>query len=128
MAEKTDFDSDTGYAPFPKSPDPLLKDNPPEYPLNAIFEDSNAGDVTGSYTYVYGVSTLDRAVIREDRIKRARETREARRTNRLQNETLRREQLQEVSEPIESDSDNSTIDENYDIASLADSIEEGGLT
>ncbi len=130
MADSVGFVTDTEYVKMSphRSPSPVVGSNPPPY----------QSQVPGRYRK-RNTEDSDKDAAREERRAKARETRRTRRTVRLQQQQQqeKQEELREVPAKLKrddsevhirvdvsSESDASSVDENFDVASLADSIEE----
>lgn len=132
MADDVGFTTDTEYVKMPpnRSPSPAAGSDPPPY----------QSQVPNRYRK-RNTEDSDKEVARDERRAKARETRRTRRTIKLQQQ--QQEQKQEKLEPgevhaklqregtevhlrvdVSSESDASSVDENFDVASLAESIEE----
>ncbi len=125
MADSETFTADTEYAKMSsRSPTPNGNSDPPSY----------KSLVPTRYQKRVTEDDPERETAREERWAKARETRRTRRTVRLQQAEQQEEKPQVKLQPrnsethlkleVSSESDASSVDENYDVASLAESIDE----
>ncbi len=127
MADSENFTADTEYVKMTsRSPTPNGNSDPPAYQSqvpNRYRKRTTEDD-----------PEREREAAREERRTKARETRRTRRTVRLKEAEQQGEQQQVKLKPqdsethlkveVSSESDASSVDENYDVSSLAESIEE----
>ncbi len=127
MADSETFTADTEYVKMSsRSPTPNGNSDPPSYKslVPTRYQKRVTEDDPDS----------EREAAREERRAKARETRRTRRTVRLQQAEQQEEKPQVKLQPrnsethlkleVSSESDASSVDENYDVASLAESIDE----